>query len=153
MLQPTSRLLGFIKAHATPGVTSYEAAKSSSQNALAHAATLVVAADNQSLSDHAVLAKADEAVRCCVAGIVYAHGFKVPEAALADADALEVLGAELELSEDSLTPLREVRTRAQLPQHFAAGGLPTSFLAHQARFLTKALVEWSNEHAKMALAV
>ena len=153
MNSPTPELLAFFKTHGRPSTSTVSEAADRCARFLAMAASYASDTAVEGLSVPSKLNAVDEACAMCTGAVYSAYGMTLTadEAVFKHPDALAVLAAELELSEMTYEPLRQLRARAaELSEHpFLKDS--DAFMVHQGSMAATALVEWTAEHTAKLL--
>lgn len=149
---PSSAALAFFKAHGC--------ATSSSSAEVAAAAATYLAQARQVRSEvlegaAKLLGQADSVSTLCAAAVYSCAGFGplADDSAFASSEGISILSSELGLSDAMALPLREVRQRVAALRDGSSPEPSDTFLAHQARAIADAVIEWSAEHLEQAACV
>ena len=154
MMTPSPELVSAFKHHGNPGPCSLDEARTRCEFILATASELAATLASQEMAPPSRIALADEISALCTAALFAAYGMTLDDDAdfVKQPDALTVLKAELQLSEMTHGPLRQMRYRTA---EFSISDAPKdtdAFLAHQGSFIAPSLVDWTMERAHEVLA-
>jgi hypothetical protein len=153
---PTPQLLDIFRAFGQASTQHFLDVQARSESLLKQATDLSNRVATENLDNRAKLSQADQVMALCAQAIYVAHGLfsADSEKAFSNAAAISALAAELQLSNITVIPMHEVRSRVltQGPLQGALDYPEDAFLAHQGVFLCPQLVDWTAEHVKHLLA-